>query len=72
MKLPPITVPIPPACCPGWFFEHTTGCPTPQNPRPCSDCGAEPGAGDSGHLYSCAWWMTDDTDDDPPLPSPAA
>jgi hypothetical protein len=48
----PINVPIPRACCQGWFFEHTSECPTPHIPRPCSDCAAEPGA---KHNPGCQW-----------------
>jgi len=61
MSREPITVPIPPACCAGWFFEHTAECPTPGRPRPCSDCGADPG---TEHLHSCQWWLTDEPSTD--------
>ena len=49
----PVNVPVPRACCAGWFFEHTEECAVPDEPRPCSDCAAEPG---TAHSYDCQWW----------------
>jgi len=51
--LRPVNVRLPRGCCEGWFFAHTTDCPTPAVPRPCSDCDAEPG---TDHAYHCQWW----------------
>jgi hypothetical protein len=49
----PVNVAVPRACCAGWFFEHTDECAIPDQPRPCSDCAAEPG---TAHSYDCQWW----------------
>ena len=53
--LAPITVRIPKACCTGWFFEHTSECPTPNTPRPCSECAAPAG---TEHHPGCQWSWT--------------
>lgn len=62
MVLAPLTVPIPAACCHGWFFDHTPDCATPTGLRPCSDCGADPhpeAPSEDDHSYGCAWWFAD-------------
>ncbi|GGN37975.1 hypothetical protein FHR83_005399 [Actinoplanes campanulatus] len=54
----PTHVRIPPSCCTGWYFEHTTECPSPRAARPCSDCGADPSSGHNPH--TCSWYWSDD------------
>lgn len=68
---PPLHIRLPRTCCTGWYFEHTPDCRTPEVPRPCSDCDADPRTGHN--LHTCSWhWPEPELDSFDPLSPDAA